>query len=137
MKNVEVYIDPNSSPITKRELLRYERLALFEEDSIQITSSIQNIKDIGSIFTDFSQTFSVPAQSKKNNLIFSRWYNLLIETSFDPRIKKAAIIKIDGADWRYGWIRLTSAKIKDGIAESYELVFLGNTVSFKDIIGDD
>ena len=137
MKNVEVYIDPNSSPITKRVDLRYERLELFEEDSIQITSSIQNIKDIGSIFTDFSQTFSVPAQSKKNNLIFSRWYNLLIETSFDPRIKKAAIIKIDGADWRYGWIRLTSAKIKDGAAESYELVFLGNTVSFKDILGGD
>ena len=137
MKNVEVYIDPNSSPITKRVDLRYERLELFEEDSIQITSSIQNIKDIGSIFTDFSQTFSVPAQSKKNNLIFSRWYNLLIETSFDPRIKKAAIIKIDGADWRYGWIRLTSAKIKDGVAESYELVFLGNTVAFKDILGDD
>jgi hypothetical protein len=137
MKNVEVYIDPNSSPVTKRVDLRYERLELFEEDSIQITSSIQNIKDIGSIFTDFSQTFSVPAQSKKNNLIFSRWYNLLIETSFDPRIKKAAIIKIDGSDWRYGWIRLTSAKIKDGVAESYELVFLGNTVAFKDILGDD
>ena len=72
MKNIEVYIDPNSTPLTKREDIRYQRLELFEEDSIQVTSSIQNIKDIGSIFTDFSQTFSVPAKSKVNNKIFAK-----------------------------------------------------------------
>ena len=137
MKNVEVYIDPNSTPLTKRSDLNYKRLELFEEDSIQITSSIQNIKDIGSIFTDFSQTFSVPAKSKINNRIFSKWYNFALESSFDPRIKKAALIKIDGIDWKQGWIRLSSARLKNGIATSYELLFLGETVSFKDILGDD
>ena len=46
-----------------------QRLDLFDDEDIVITSSIQNSKDISKIFTDFSQSFTVPA-SKSNNKIF-------------------------------------------------------------------
>jgi hypothetical protein len=42
------------------------RLDLFQDEKIEVTSSIQNVKDISKVFTDFSQSFTVPA-SKVNN----------------------------------------------------------------------
>ena len=40
-----------------------ERLELFKDETISITQSIQNIKDISRIFTEFSQSFTIPALS--------------------------------------------------------------------------
>ena len=61
-----------------------ERVDLFEDESVSLTQTIQNVKDIKSIFTDFSQSFSVPA-SKSNNKIFKHYYNYDIdaESSFN------------------------------------------------------
>ena len=36
-------------------------LDLFQDEQISINLSTQNIKDISKIFTDFTQTFTVPA----------------------------------------------------------------------------
>ena len=47
-----------------------ERVSLFKDESISLTQTIQNAKDIGSIFTDFSQSFNLPA-NPSNNKIFS------------------------------------------------------------------
>ena len=43
----------------------YNRLELFNDEKISITSSIQNANDIGKIYTDFSQSFTIPASKKK------------------------------------------------------------------------
>ena len=32
-----------------------ERVEMFADESVQLTQTIQNVKDIGSIFTDFSK----------------------------------------------------------------------------------
>ena len=45
-----------------------QRLDLFQDETIQVTSSIQNVKDISKVFTDFSQSFSVPASRTNNNV---------------------------------------------------------------------
>ena len=47
-----------------------ERVDMFGDESISITDTIQNIKDIGKVFTAFSKTFALPA-SKVNNKIDS------------------------------------------------------------------
>lgn len=58
---------------------------LFDDESIQLTSTIQDVKDISKVFTDYSQTFTVPA-SKTNNKIFSHWYDYFITGGvFDSR----------------------------------------------------
>lgn len=58
---------------------------LFDDESIQLTSTIQDVKDISKVFTDYSQTFTVPA-SKTNNKIFSHWYDYFITGgAFDSR----------------------------------------------------
>ena len=46
-----------------------QRVDLFKDETVSLTQSIQNVKDISKIFTEFSKTFSLPA-SKVNNKIF-------------------------------------------------------------------
>ena len=70
-KNIDIYIEG-------------KRLDLFEDENITINSSVQNINDISKVFTDFSQSFTVPA-SQNNNKIFKHYYNCLLYTSPSPR----------------------------------------------------
>lgn len=55
----------------------YQSVDLFEDETISVTSKIQDIRDIGVVFTDFSQSFTLPA-SKNNNKIFKHFYNYFI-----------------------------------------------------------
>ena len=48
----------------------YQRVDLFDDETISVTSKIQDIKDVSKVFTDFSQSFTLPA-SKTNNKIFA------------------------------------------------------------------
>jgi hypothetical protein len=49
------------------------QVELFNDEQINVTSSVQNISDISKVFTDFSQSFTVPA-SPHNNEIFEHFY---------------------------------------------------------------
>lgn len=110
---------------------------LFDDEIIELTSTIQDVRDIGKVFTDYSQTFTVPA-SKTNNKIFRHYYNYHITGgAFDNRVKKSAEIQINYTPFKLGKIYLNSVKMKMNKAYSYELIFYGNTVSLKDMLGDD
>ena len=50
----------------------YTKLELFEDESVSITDTIQNVKDPAKIFAPFSQQFNVPA-SKHNNKFFKHY----------------------------------------------------------------
>ena len=50
------------------------RVDLFKDESVTITDTIVNAKDIAKVFTAFSQQFSLPASST-NNKIFKHYYN--------------------------------------------------------------
>ena len=112
-------------------------LDLFNDEVIELTSTIKDVKDIGKVFTDYSQTFTVPA-SKTNNKIFKHYYNYSITGgAFDSRKKKSAQIHINYTPFKIGRIYLNSVKMRMNKAYAYELIFYGNTVSLKDLIGDD
>ena len=51
-----------------------QRVDLFKDESVSFTQTLQNVKDISKIFTEFTKTFAVPA-SKVNNKIFTHYYN--------------------------------------------------------------
>ena len=65
---------------------------MFNDETITLTSKIQDVRDISKVFTDFSQTFTIPA-SKENNKIFQHWYNYNIDNGFDNRIQKRCFIR--------------------------------------------
>lgn len=110
---------------------------LFEDETISVTSKIQDIRDISKVFTDFSQSFTVPA-SKKNNKIFRHFYNYFIsEGAFDARKKVDARLEINYIPFREGKIFLNGVKMKNNKPFAYNVTFFGNTVTLKDLLGDD
>lgn len=112
------------------------RLDLFKDESVTITDSIKNTKDISKVFTAFSQQFNVPA-SKHNSKLFRHYEDNDVVNSFDARFRVDALIKLNGTDYKKGKLRLNSVTMKDNKAHAYKLVFFGETIELKDILGDD
>jgi hypothetical protein len=111
------------------------RVDLFKDESVSITDSIQNVRDISKIYTAFSQQFNLPA-SKTNNKLFKHYYNYEIDNGFDARYKAPAEIKLNGVTYKTGKIRLNSVDLKDNIPYSYKVVFFGDTVELKDQLAE-
>jgi hypothetical protein len=129
MRTVQVYIEG-------------QRLDLFDDEQISVTSKQQDVSDISKIFTDFSQSFSVPS-TPNNDAIFSHFYNSDVgdlqdvSTIFDANQRRDAFIEIDLTTFRRGKIQLEKAEIKDNQAYSYQVTFYGDITSLKDKFNDD
>jgi hypothetical protein len=108
-----------------------KRIELFSDERISVTSSVQDINDISKIFTDFSQSFTVPA-TPHNNAIFKHWYENSIDGGFDARTRKDAYIELDTIPFRKGKIQLEKAQFKNGTLDNYQITFFGAIVSLKD-----
>ena len=113
-----------------------ERVDLFKDESVSLTQTIQNVKDIAKVFTEFTQTFSVPASSV-NNKIFKHYYNFDISGGFDARNKVAASLELNDLPFKTGLIALQGVDLKNNVAHTYKITFYGNTVNLKDVLGAD
>lgn len=113
-----------------------ERVELFSDESISVTSSIQNVRDISKIFTDFSKDFTLPA-TKINNRIFKHYYNYDVVDGFDARVRQEALLRINNFDFRKGKIALLGVNMKNNLPSSYRVVFYGSTVTLPDLMGED
>lgn len=111
------------------------RVDQFKDESVSFTQTIQNVKDIKKIFTEFTKTFALPA-SKKNNKIFDHYYNYDIVNGFDARIKVNASLELNDIPFKTGKIALTGVDLKNNVPHTYKITFYGNTVNLKDILGD-
>ena len=114
----------------------FVRLDMFNDESVTITDTIKNTKDISKVFTPFSQQFNVPA-SKHNSKLFRHYEDNDVVNSFDARFRVDALIKLNGTDYKKGKLRLNSVTMKDNKAHAYKLVFFGETIELKDILGED
>ena len=112
-----------------------ERVDLFKDETVSLTQTIKNVKDIAKVFTEFTQTFSVPA-SRTNNKIFKHYYNFDISGGFDARKKSAARLELNDLPFKDGKIALQGVELKNNLAHTYKITFFGNTVDLKDILGD-
>ena len=123
MRKVQVYIEN-------------QKLELFDDEQIQITSSVQNVQDIAKVFTDFSQSFTVPA-SPINNQIFQHFYQTDVDSTLDYQLRRDAKIEIDLVLFRTGKMQLEKANLKKGMPESYTITFYGDVRTLQDYFGDD
>ena len=114
-----------------------QRVDLFDDENIEIKSTIQDIKDIGKVFTDYSKSFNIPA-SPTNNKIFKHYYNYhIVEGAYDSRKKVKGEIHINHIPFRIGKIFLVGVNIRNNKPHTYKVVFYGNMVSLKDLLGED
>ena len=113
-----------------------QRVELFQDEIISLTQSIQNIKDPATIFTGFTQEFSLPA-TRETNKLFKHYYNFDVTGGYDGRVKTVARIELNSKPFQLGKIRLQSVEMKDNVAYAYKVVFIGNLVELKDAISED
>lgn len=130
MRKVDVYIEV----ITDSG--NYEKLELFNDEEIQINSSIQNVQDLAKVYTDFTQSFTIPA-SPRNNRLFEHFYQSDVDAENNPNIKRNAFIEIGTIPFRSGKISIESSNVVKGRVESYSITFYGDLTSLKDKFGDD
>lgn len=123
MRKVQLYIND-------------QRVDLFDDEIISLTQTIKNVQDVSKIFTDFSKTFTIPA-SKTNNRIFEHYYNYHIANSFDARVKAPSNIEINDIPYRTGRVRLEGVELRNNKPYSYRITFFGNTVTLKDLMGEE
>ena len=123
----------------RREVQLYiqdTRVDLFQDETISITDSIQNVQDISKVFTPFSKQFNLPASST-NNKLFKHYYNFDITGGFDARFRVDARIEINHVPFKTGQIRLDGVSMKDNLPHTYKVVFFGKPSDIKDIFGDE
>lgn len=113
-----------------------DRVDLFKDESINITQSIKDVRDVSKVFIEFTKRFTVPA-SKNNNKIFKHYYNFDIVGGFDARKKTSASIELNHLPFKEGKIKLDSVELKEGKPYSYKVTFFGNAVQLKDLFGED
>ena len=123
MQNIQLYIEG-------------QRMDMFKDESVSLTQTIQNVKDIAKVFTNFTKTFSLPA-SKDNNKIFEHYYNFNIDDGFDARVKKSATIELNYFRFEKGKIKLEGVDMRDNKPYAYRVTFFGDTVDLKDLLGED
>ena len=109
MRGVSVYIEG-------------QKLDLFDDEQIKVTSIQQNVQDINAVLTDFSQSFTVPA-STNNNAIFNHFYQNDVSQTIDQNIRRAAFIEIDLTLFRRGKISLEKSEVKNNKPYSYQITF--------------
>ncbi len=108
-----------------------DKLDLFKDESVELSSSVANINDITKNMTDYSKSFTVPA-THNNNKIFKHYYNANIDNAFDARIKHSGRIELYGFPFKTGKWSLNKVSVKQGRPSSYTINFVGNLVSLKD-----
>ena len=128
MRQVDIYIEVTTG--------NYEKLELFKDEEIQINSSIQNIQDLAKVYTDFTQSFTIPS-SPHNNRLFEHFYETDVNAVNNPNIRRNAFIEIGTIPFRSGKISIESSNVVKGRVESYSITFYGDLTSLKDKFGDD
>jgi len=116
-----------------------QRLELFEDEQVKVQSSVQDVFNIDSTKTDFTQSFTIPA-SENNNKIMQHFYQNDVDVYngniLNYNIRRNASIEIDLVPFRTGKIQLEKANLINGQVQNYQIVFYGDLVSLKDILGE-
>jgi len=123
MRTVQVYIEG-------------QRLDLFKDEIVSVTSKQQDVQDISKVYTDYSQSFSVPS-TPKNDAIFQHFYQNDVNSTIDHNIRRDAYIEIDLTTFRTGTISLEKSEVKNNQAYSYQITFYGDIANLKTKFADD
>jgi hypothetical protein len=113
-----------------------EELDLFDDEQISITLQLQNISDISALFADYTQSFTIPA-SPRNNQILQHYYRTDLTASLDWKARQEGYIEINGLPFRYGTFQLEEVQMKQNAPYAYALSFFGSVVNLTDLFGED
>jgi len=111
-------------------------LDMYNDEDITIKSIIKDLSDPKKLFTDYSQSFTIPA-SKKNNRIFKHYYNIDVINGLDTRLLIPCRLLLNNEVYKVGNLNIESVSMSNGVAESYKIRFIGKLSELARRIGED
>lgn len=109
---------------------------LYPDETLQINDKIQDSKSFASVFSGFSESYTVPA-TQRNNDIFKHYYRFDINNGFDANVRQNAIIKVNGVDKYKGFIQLEEVSLKNEAPKDYTIIFTSFISILKQKIKED
>jgi len=109
---------------------------MFDDESINLVVKATELNDVSKIYSDFTQSFTVPA-SRLNNYTFQHYYESDIDGTFNANIRMPALIELGTYTFRQGTIQLENVKLKNKVPEFYKITFYSTVRNLKDKFGDD
>lgn len=113
-----------------------ELLDVFQDEEINLNRSVQNYKGLDKVFTDYTQSFTVPA-TPNNNRIFEHYYNVSIKNGYDARLRVVGRIEVNSLPFRDGVVELENVQLRGGEPYAYTLGFYGFLANLTDLFGED
>ena len=118
----------------------HSQVELFDFESIELVQQIQDVKELSTIFSDFTKSFLVPA-SNQNNIIFKHFYNPSIgrETRsednlyYDINKRKDAQLHLNHIFFKEGRLELESCEMRNGEPYAYSVTFYGKVTKFEEV----
>jgi hypothetical protein len=114
----------------------YRKLDLYDDENINLTSKLSDIEKLSNVFTDFSDSFTLPASSV-NNEVFKHYYDFDIDNPFNANLRIPAYVEIDTIPFRFGVLQLDGIQKKDFYPDTYKVTFFGNTTQLNVKFGED
>jgi len=109
---------------------------LFQDESINLTRQVKDFSRIETIFTDYTQSFQIPA-TDINNGIFANYFSENIEfPTWNPNLRLPASIEIYGMPVFYGSLEMLSVDFSNGLPQSYSVVFYGQVKNLTSTWGE-
>ena len=111
---------------------------LFQDETISLTRQIKDFTALNTVFSDFSQSFQIPATDINNGIFYNYFEeNIALNSSgWSPAFKLLANIEIDSLPIFFGIIELLSVDYTDGVPKTYNICFYGQSKNLVTIWGE-
>jgi hypothetical protein len=126
------YADGIIEDVTENQ---WELLTMFKDETLEITSKLNDIEKLSNVFMDVTNTFTVPAA--ENDHIFKHYYDSDIDDPINANIRLDAYLEIDSFPFRYGKVQLEGVTLKKQRPDNYKITFYGGLLQLTDLFGED
>ncbi len=121
----------------------HSQVELFDFEGIELVQQIQDVKNLSTVFSDFTKSFLVPA-SNQNNIIFKHFYNTNVGRQtrsednlyYDINKRKDAQLHLNHIFFREGRLELESCEMRNGEPFAYSITFYGKVTKFEEVFKD-
>lgn len=114
----------------------YIKLDLFDKETVMIKSQLNNLEKLSNVFSDVSNSFTIPA-TPKNNKAMRHWYDRDIITNFNANINIPAYTEVGSLPYRYGNLSIESGQMESNKPKNYKVSFFSKNTQLSDTFGND
>ena len=112
------------------------KVDLFDQEKIEVTQKLVDVEKLSNVFSDLTNTFTVPATAH-NNKIFRHYYDNDVDDTFNANIRIDGYMEIDTLPFRFGQWQLEGGYESNQRANNYKITFYGKIMQLSDLFGKD